>query len=111
MAWTPIPHTSLQYVGVDVTALQAGVSQDPTSDDVKFAFMDAGTDIIPDTPDFSAATWETNSTTTPPTYTALCLIGPGGTVELDPGDYKVYVQITDSPEVPIIRVPGTLVIF
>lgn len=107
MAWKPIPSASVQYVGVTVVAKQAGVIVDPTGDVVRMAFM-ATTDL-PLSGDFNLASWETNGSTTPPTYTALCLIGPGY-VQLDPGEYRVFVQIVDSPEVPIIPTPEILVI-
>lgn len=98
--------TSLAYVAVPVSARIAGVAYNPTADTVQMAFPPTGTD--PTT--WYGAVWSTDSTTTPPTYWALCLVGPGGTVSLDEGDYDAWVQVTDSPEVPQL-LSGQLVIF
>lgn len=37
------------------------------------------------------------------------LLGPGGTVELSPGDYQSWVRITDNPERPV-RKPGVVTV-
>ena len=50
--------------------------------------------------DWKTASWETDATTTPPTYYARCLVGPGGTVPLAPGTYMIWLKITDAPEIP-----------
>lgn len=112
MSFDPISSTSLEYVPVDVRAKQAGVVIDPTGDTVQMAFV-SDTDTTPandDTAVWNSASWETNSTTTPHTYTALCLVGPGGSVTLTEGNYAVFVKVTDNPEVPVKRVPGLLTV-
>lgn len=108
MQFRPTPRTSLQYQGVDIEAKEAGVRVDPTGDTVKLAFISTG--ALPADDDFKTAFWETDTTTDPnrPIYTALCLVGPGGTIELARGSYRVYVKITDSPEVPVIPIAGVL---
>jgi hypothetical protein len=108
MGWSPIPSTSLQYVGVDVRATLAGVATDPTSDTVKMAFVAPA--AIPNSGDWNSATWSTDSTGKTPIYTAFCLIGPGGTIALTAGTYAVFVKVTDAPEIPVLPVAGLLTI-
>lgn len=103
--FNPIPHTSLQYVGVDITAKKLGLVVNPTADAVTMAFVAPG--AIPASGDWQTATWET--TVGPPAvYTALCLVGPGGTITLAAANYSVFVKVSDSPEVPVIPVSGLL---
>lgn len=104
----PIASTSLQYVAVDVRAKEAGNVVNPTADTVTMAFVTPGT--LPVSGDFKTASWETNANTNPDTYTVLCLVGPGGgTITLTADtDYAVWLKIVDSPETPILRVPGLL---
>jgi len=78
---------------------------DPTSDTVQMAFVNGE----PTSGDWKTATWEADSSTNPTTYYARCLVGPGGTVTLSDGDYQVWVKITDSPEVPVLKA-GRLVV-
>ncbi len=89
---------SLKYVRVPVRVRKSGVAVDPTADVVAMAFMAGGAE--PASGDWKAATWETDPTTTPPTYYARCLVGPGGTVTLAKGVWMVWMKITDAPEIP-----------
>ena len=93
-------------MAVNVSSTVAGQRIDPTADSVFMAFKTDGE--YPDSGDFVVGSWETNATTIPPTYTALCLVGPGGTIELTAGSYQVFVKITDNPEVPVLPVHGAL---
>jgi hypothetical protein len=91
---------SRPYIKVPVTAKLAGVVLNPTSDVVQMAFSLVGSD--PST--WYAAVWETDSTTTPPTYLARILVGPGGaTGALALGTYNIWVKVTDNPEIPVLR--------
>lgn len=94
-----IPSASLEYVRVHVHAKASGADIDPTADTVAMAFMVG--DAAPSSGDLKTASWETDPTTTPPTYYARCLVGTGGAIALKPGRYTVWVKITDSPEVPL----------
>lgn len=96
-----ISAASLQYVLVPVTYRVAGVQTDPTEFTVQVGFSADST--TPDTGDFLAADWETNEATNPDTYTARCLVGPAGTVELDPGTYTVWVRVAAVAETPVLR--------
>jgi hypothetical protein len=96
-----LSQASLEYVQATVTAAVAGAPYNPTSDVVKFAFLAPGTSPYGAT--WCAASWaSTESPTGTGDYTAQCLVGPGGAVQLAPGSYQVWVQITDSPEVPVL---------
>lgn len=106
MPFAPRPAASLENVSVEVSGHVAGEILDVSVDGVEFAFTQGDAD--PTT--FYTGAWETNNTTTPPTYTALCLAGPGGTVELTAGNWVVWVKITDVPEIPIQKVSGILTI-
>lgn len=90
---------SRQYVKVPVTAKLAGVLLNPTTDVVKMAFSPMGS--APST--WTSATWETDSTTTPATYLARMMVGPGGTIQLARGTFDIWVQVTDNPEIPVLR--------
>jgi hypothetical protein len=102
-----ISAASLQYVRVPVAAKVAGAVVDPTADVVTMAFMAGGT---PTTGDLKTASWETDPTTSPPTYSARCLVGPGGAVTLTAGLWSVWVKITDSPEIPLLHAGSLRVI-
>jgi hypothetical protein len=87
---------STQYVIVPVyTSMPA---TNPTSDTVQFAFPLTGAQ--PTT--WYAAAWQANQTTEP--YLCQLLVGPaGGAVAFQSGfTYDMYVQITASPEIPVI---------
>lgn len=103
MAVSPkrIPASSKVYVRAKVSAKISGVWKDPTADAVKLAFMVGST--APTSGDWQTGSWETDATTTPTTYYARCLVGPGGTITLTAGTYEVWVQVTDSPEVPVLQ--------
>lgn len=96
-----ISAASLQYVLVPVTHHVAGVQTDPTAFTVQVGFAAGST--TPVTDDFQDADWETNEVTNPDTYFARCLVGPAGTVELDPGTYTMWVRITAGAETPVLR--------
>ena len=96
-----ISSESLEYVRVPVSATDNGASVDPTDDTVNMAFLASG--IEPDVADWQTAEWETDNGT----YYARCLVGPGGTIELENGKYVVWVKIIDNPEIPV-RSVGTL---
>lgn len=91
---------SKEYVRVRVQLKVNGIDTNPTSDAVSMAFMSGTT--APSTGDFKTGSWETDATTSPATYWARCLVGPGGgVITLTAGLYNVWLQITDSPEVPV----------
>lgn len=94
-----------QYVWVDVAATKAGLVYNPTADTVQMAFVAAGT--TPVSGDFKSAVWDTDAAHG--IYSAGCVVGPGGTTTLSAGVYRVWVKVTDSPEIPI-QEAGTLVI-
>lgn len=100
-----ISSASVEYVRVPISAREAGSAVDPTADTVTMAFT-AGT--TPTT--WIAATWETDTTTTPTTYYARTLVGPGNTV-LAAGTWTVWVKVTDSPEVPVLQAPVALTVY
>lgn len=95
--------TSLEFVKVPVSAHAEGVEIDPTLFPVKLAFVKGLAE--PEAGDWQDATWETDGDD----HLARCLVGPGGTVELDPGHYTVWVRVEGNPEMPI-RPAGTLMI-
>lgn len=86
---------SKEFVEVPVIA-----RADPTTDVIKMAFVAEGT--VPDLlTDFNTGSWDPDDPVEN-AYIARCLVGPGGTVELDAGVYDVYVWIVDSPESPAL---------
>lgn len=88
---------TLRYLRYYVSAIKNGVVYNPTSTPVQFAFVPPGVD--PGVGNWVTASWETE--VGPPTrYVARCLVGPGGVAQLTKGTYAVWIQITDSPEIP-----------
>jgi hypothetical protein len=96
---------SVEYVKVPVSAEESGAAVDITADVVEMAFPLQ--DVAPVSGDWETAAWETDATTTPDTYLARCLVGPGGAATLVVGTYDVYVRVTDTPEV-VVRRAGNL---
>lgn len=101
MGYTTIgmSHLSLKYYLVPVTATQAGVPYNPTSDVVQFAFMPTPTQV-PGPSDLVGGSWITNPSSLLYPYSARVLVGPGGAITLGIGTYIVYQKTTDSPEIP-----------
>lgn len=99
---------STEYVLIPVSATKGGSSYDPTGDAVQCAFMPIPTQV-PSTGDWVSASWETVSTSLLYPYNIRCLVGPSGATALTTGNYTIYAQITDSPEIPVL-VCGSLTI-
>lgn len=99
---------STKYLPVTVTANGASGPINITGDVVKFAFMPigpTGATATPGTSDWHTGTW---LTTTSGLYVAQILVGPAnGGVPLATGNYAMWIQITDNPEVPADQV-GTV---
>lgn len=93
---TEYVRTAVAATGVDPTGLAAQMAIVPTGAD-------------PESADWNASSWETDTSTDPPTYYARLLVGPdGGDVELTAGVlYDVYVRVADPPET-VIRNSGAL---
>jgi hypothetical protein len=90
---------STQFVQVQVAAIVNGEAYDPTGDLVVMAFIPQSSPPgQPGDSDWVAASWETDPGAV---YWATCLVGPAnGGIVLDPGDYVVWVKVTDNPAVP-----------
>lgn len=103
--WQPRPASSTEYLWATIDSqANDGTALDPTSDPVAFAFLPLG-DESPDDPDFNDGTWRTVSGE----YQAGILVGPENDgIPLDPGRYRVYVRVTDNPEIPIRRIDQVL---
>ena|SRR5215469_6472611 len=100
-----VNHLSLQYFGVPVnTVTITGAAYNPTGNTVQMAFMPQATQP-PGSSDWQTAIWGTNSANVLEPYTAFCLIGPGGTIQLGTGTYVVYVKVTSNPEIPVVAAP------
>jgi hypothetical protein len=99
-----ISEESLEFVRARVEAVKQGVAYDPTHDVVEFAFTA--------TDDLDNAVWFTGDweTTDHGKYFARCLVGPDGDAELDPGVFKVWVRVTDNPEIPV-RFAGNVKVY
>lgn len=96
-----IPALSLQYVRVRVGSRQAGTAVDLDGYTVQLAFT--AVDVAPVSGDWKTGSWDTDTTTNPDTYHARCLVGPAGAVTLTAGTYAVYVKVTATPEIPVLR--------
>lgn len=94
-------HLSLEYILIPVAAWKAGVPFNPSADVIKFAFMPNATQV-PLVSDWQTGGWEANPTSLAYPYNARCLVGPAGTITLGIGTYIIYLQVTDSPEIPVL---------
>lgn len=90
------------YVKSAVRLRQSGAAVDPTGYTVQAAFLD-DPDAAPVSGDWKTASWETDSTTSPATYYARCLVGASGAVTLVAGVYTMHVKVTGSPEMPVLK--------
>lgn len=93
---TTISSQSREYLRYWVKAKVNGLDYDPMADDVEFACPAAGgTPTV-----WIDGIWEEVEGS----FFALGLIGPGTGLVLSPGEYDVYIRITDSPEIPVKKV-------
>ena len=89
---------SLEFVRVKVTSKTQRPNYDMTEDVVRFAFT-AG--VPPVTADWVTGSWETEVLPHKSIITyARCLVGTGGSIELEPGTYSIWVRVMDDPEHP-----------
>lgn len=89
------------YVKVPIVVSAAGEAYDPTADDVSMAFLAEGTDPI--SGDWKTASWEIATSPGGVTvYLARIIVGPGGSLTLAKGKYRIWVKIVDSPETPVL---------
>lgn len=90
---------STRYVQVPVYATTPdGNAYNPTGDTVKLAFMVKPPDLNPGSADWHTGTWAVGASGV---YYAQVLVGPNnGGVSLPEGEYSVWVQIVDNPEIP-----------
>lgn len=91
---------SLQYLVVPVQATRAGEPYNPTGDAVQFAFV-SSFGSVPTSGQWVGGEWVTLPNYNYP-YACQCLVGPGGSTAPTTGMYVVWVQITDSPEIPVL---------
>lgn len=89
---------SLVYIPAQVTAVKAGQPYNPTGDTVQMTFTPGVAISTPVSFTWYPASWDSAQGA----YTALCLIGPGGTVTLTAGIWSVWTLITDNPESPVL---------
>ena len=98
---TGINHLSTQYVLVPVKATKSGSPYNPTGDTVNFAFMPTPTQV-PQSMDWVTGSWVTVASSILYPYSAQCLVGPSGTINLGIGTYIIYIKVSDSPETPVL---------
>ena len=102
---TVFSRLSTEYVIVPVNAVVDGVTFNPTSDAVAFAFT-IGYGVTP-------SVWYPGQWDPLPVqgvwYNAKILIGPSSSVVLAAGTYTVWVMITNLPQIPV-RQAGTIVV-
>lgn len=101
-----ISTASTEPIIVDVAAATAGAAVNPTTDDVSVAYIAASSTTPPGVDDWHTAAWETDTGTTPDSYTVVASVGPDGTT-LAAGDWRVWIRIVHSPYT-IIRPAGLI---
>lgn len=94
---------STVFIKTRIDATVNGQTYDPTGDVVQAAFVAPGTN--PAALDWKIASWETTNFGA---HYARCLVGPGVGAALDlvAGNYRMWVKITDNPEVPVLEAGG-----
>jgi hypothetical protein len=108
VAGTTISSLSTQYVYVPVRAFSQNALYNPTALTVQMAFVDGWSK--PADEDWNPASWAW-TTSANGYYAAQCLVGPENDgVVLAVGTWNVWVQVTGSPEVPVLVSGGTLTI-
>lgn len=99
---------TLERVQAGVEADADGLPYDPTDATVAFAFL---TDALtkPDVSDWENGTWDV---TRIGSYVAQILVGDGGAVELQAGNYYAWIRITDATagETPIDQLGKLIVV-
>lgn len=101
-----IPASSLEYVLVPETLTVNGLPVDPTSPALTVELAFTAVDVAPASGDWTVGSWEDVGGV----WNARCLVGPGGTVTLAAGTYDVWTRVTASPEKPVRKAPGRLVV-
>jgi hypothetical protein len=106
-----IPAVSTEFVRVQVSASKNGLTYNPTSDNVYFAYTalnvePTGISSPPSGSVWTQGQWETVGST----YIACGLVGPIGGTVLAVGTYSIWVFISDNPETPV-RNAGTLQVY
>jgi hypothetical protein len=96
-----LSHLSTNYVSVPVAVTREGISYDPTSDLAVIAFLPQTTQV-PQESDWQTAIWVSNPSNVLYPQSAQCLVGPEGTITLGIGTYCIWLQVTASPEVPVL---------
>jgi hypothetical protein len=94
---------STQYIYSDVQALETQDVGDPSENAVQFTFLSDLAASPTDDATWYDGAWEEDGG--PAVWTAKCLIGPGsgGFIGTLGNTYQVWLQISDSPEAPIIK--------
>jgi len=97
--------TSTEYIPANISANTGGMSFNPTSYTVQFAFIAGSTQ--PQSGDWHTGSWSSSNAP----YIAEILVGPAnGGLVLAAGSYVIWVKVISSPQVPVFPV-GTLVIY
>lgn len=100
-----IASISTEFLSADISAKSGGVSFDPTSDEVDFAFISGPTE--PQSEDWNAGSWVSGG----PPYIAEILIGPDNSgLILAKGSYIVWCKVVTTSQVPKFSI-GTLIIY
>jgi hypothetical protein len=100
-----LPAISLEYIRAAWSATVAGVAVNPSDPalPVVMAFPRVGATPVT----WYGAEWESDGAGN---WRARCLVGPAGTVTLNPGDYDVWVKVTSDPEIPARQATDLLTI-
>lgn len=106
---------SVQIQRESTEYLYVGITGDPPAVTQELAFKDAAERPIEDdweeavlVDDSSDALWTDANAATTGDYFLAILLGPFSGLELSPGDYQVWVRLTDAVERPVRIVPVAL---
>lgn len=93
---------------VQAHLFNTSIVYNPTGDTVEAAFKAPG--VNPGALDWVAASWVTVNQNK---FFALCLVGPGvgAAINLAAGTYRMWLRITDNPEVPVLAADGFVKVF
>jgi hypothetical protein len=95
-----------EYYRFPVLLTVSGQAVDPTPAAISFALVETGDE--PESAEWVAGAWETDTSTDPDTYYARILFGTGG-ITLADGEYDLFVRFALAPENVIRKIARVVV--
>jgi len=100
---------SISVLSTEYDRWAISAASDPRADVVELAYLTPGTE--PTESDWHTASWEASTLVVDGVtcYVVALLLGYGG-LELEVGEWSVWVRVTDDPTIPV-KPLGTIVVY